>query len=389
VSGPLAAVAFMLALPAVEPPHRMAFATLDNGLSVGFALVRTTDQQVTGRMDEVALPRSNGVSRVLIDRESGAYFGYRLVAGDAGGGRVRIAFQSLPRGFDAEIKRRPPCEGCPALTRLTASDPRFPAPQVTADGETVRLELLANPRSGERIIDVVKVSSRAVSAAEMQAAADRTLEAWRNGERGRVLVARGAYPQALAEFQRALALTPDDAQLHNRLGACHQRMQQDADARRHYARALELNPRHAEAWNNLGTLEHAQRRFKQAAQAYRKALDVRPAMATAWTNLAAAQLALGHVDEGLEAYRKAYQLDPDTLDSRAGVVDSGLDPGMQNFFVAKMLAAGGQAEAALGFLYKAQASGFRDWRRVERDPDFRVLAADPRWRRLLREASSP
>ena len=387
MNGVLAAGVAMLAFASVEPAHRLAFATLDNGLSVGFALVRTTDQQFTSGMDEAALARSNGVSRVLIDRESGAYFGYRLVAGDAGSGRVRIAFQSLPKGFDAEMKRRPVCAGCPAPTRLTASEPRFPPPQVTADGETVQLELLTNPRSGERIIDVVKVSTRALSAAEMQAAADRALEAWRTAERGGVLVARGAYPEALAEYQRALQLTPNDAQLHNRLGACHQRMARDADARRHYARALELNPRHAEAWNNLGTLDHAQQRFKQAAQAYRKALEIRPRMATAWTNLAAAQLALGRVAEGLEAYRQAFQLDPDILESRSGVVASGLDLGLQNFFVAKMLAASGQGEAALSFLLKARAAGFDDWRRVERDLDFRALMSDPRLRAVLREAS--
>jgi tetratricopeptide (TPR) repeat protein len=365
--------------PAVEPSQRLAFANLDNGLSVGFALVRTTDRQASERMDEVALARSDGVSRLLIDRQSGTYFGYRLVAGKASGGRVRIAFQSLPKDFDA---------GLPALTRLAPFELRFPPPRVTGDGEAVRLELLANPQSGERIIDVVKVSTRSLSAAEMQVAADRTLDAWRTTERARSLVARGSYAEAAAEYQRALQLAPDDAALESRLGACYQRMQRDAEARRHYTRALELNPRHAEAWNNLGTLEHAQRQFRRAAQAYRKALELKPGMATAWKNLGAAELALGRVDEGLEAYRRAFQLDPSSLESRSGIVASGLDEGTQNFFVAKMLAAAGQPETALEFLIKAQASGFRDWKRVERDPHFRALGNDPRFRRLLRDVSN-
>jgi tetratricopeptide (TPR) repeat protein len=371
----------------VESPHRLAFATLNNGLSVGFALVRTTDQETSARMDEVALTQSNGVSRVLIDRESGAYFGYRLVAGSAGGGRVRLAFQPLPKDVDKELKRTLACDGCPALLPLAPPEARFPPPQVAADGEAVRFELLANPKSGERIIDVVTVSSQAVSPAELRAAAGRTLEAWRATERAGVLVARGALTDAVAEYERALTLTPDDAGVESRLGACHQRLGRNQEARQHYARALELNPRHAGAWNNLGTLEHSQRRFKQAAHAYRRALDVKPTMTTAWKNLGAAQLALGRVDEGLESYRRAFQLDPASLESQSGFVDSGLDPGLQSFFVAKMLAGNGQPGTALEFLLKAQAGGFRDWRRVEQDPAFRALQDDPRFRRLLHEAS--
>jgi Flp pilus assembly protein TadD len=382
---PAVLVAVLASAAPAGPPHRLAFATLDNGLFVGFALVRTTDRQVPEPMDEVALTRSNGISRVLIDRESGSYFGYRLVAGSAGDGRVRIALQSLPQDFGAELQRRLPCEGCRALTPIALSAPRFPPPRVTADGEAVRLELLTNPRSGERIIDVVKVASRALSAAEMQAAADRTLEAWRATERAALFVARDSLTEALAEYEKALKLTPDDASLESRLGSCYQRMRKDAEARAHYARALQLNPRHAEAWNNLGTLEHVQQRFKQAVQAYRKAVELKPGMATAWKNLGAAQLALGRVDDGLLAYHKAFQLDPESFESRSGVVASGLDSATQNFYLAKMLVTAGQPETALDFLLKAQASGFRDWRRVEQDPAFRPLRDDPRFRQLVRD----
>jgi tetratricopeptide (TPR) repeat protein len=371
---------------AAEEPRRLAIAKLDNGLSVGFALVRTTDQQASARLDEVALARSDGVSRVLIDRESGAYFGYRVVAGAPGNGRVRIAFQSLPDDVDAELKRKLACNGCPALTRLAPAQQRFPPPQLAGDGEAVRLELLANPTSGERIIDVIKVSARPLPSEALSAAAESTLQAWRAAERARALVARGALADAVAEYERALLLTPNDAGLETRLGACHQRLRQDAEARRHYERALELNPRHAEAWNNLGTLEHAGRRFKQAVQAYRKAVELKPELPAFWKNLGAAQLALGRVEDGLASYRKAFELDPASLESRSGIVASGLDPGMQHFFVAKMLAAAGQPETALDFLFKAQASGFRDWARVERDPDFRALQRDARFQRLLRDA---
>ena len=68
----------LLAAAAAGADERYAFATLENGTSLGFALVRTGTAGAAETMGEAALPRSNTVSRVLWDRETGAYFGYRV-----------------------------------------------------------------------------------------------------------------------------------------------------------------------------------------------------------------------------------------------------------------------------------------------------------------------
>ena len=149
--------------------ERFAFATLENGTSVGFALVRTGEAGPSGSMGEAALPRSNSVSRVLWDRESGAYFGYRVEVERKDGPRpFRVSFKPLDRGaVERELKQRGECPGCPAPAPL-GTGPRFPAPQLLAEGEVLTLELLANPSTGERILDVVKLSARAVSAEAMR-----------------------------------------------------------------------------------------------------------------------------------------------------------------------------------------------------------------------------
>jgi tetratricopeptide (TPR) repeat protein len=375
------------AIPAAGQ-DRFAFATLENGLSVGFALVRTARSESATSIADVALVRSNFVSRVLVDRESGAFFGYRLSAERAGAGRVRVAFQALPSSIEGDLRRSPPCTDCPPPTRLDAATPRFPATQVLGDGEVLSLELLANPATGERILDVVKVSFQPVTGESLRPAVERTLEAWRIGERAAVFIARKDHKGALAEYQKALALTPRDAGLHNRMGMCHQHMDQEKAARQEYEQALALNPRYAEVWNNLGALEQAARRLGPAVRAYRKALEIKPTMATAWKNLGSAYLTEGKVEQGLDAYRRAYELDPAVLESRGGAVTSGIDAATVDFFLAKMFAANGQAEMALEFLLKAEAEGFRDWSKVERDPDFDLLADDPRFRQLLRDGSS-
>ena len=65
-----ALVAALAACAVARADEGVAFATLENGTSIGFALLRTGAQGPAGAIGEAALPRSNTVSRVLFDRET-------------------------------------------------------------------------------------------------------------------------------------------------------------------------------------------------------------------------------------------------------------------------------------------------------------------------------
>jgi Tfp pilus assembly protein PilF len=381
----LAAAAALAASAATPADERFAFATLENGTSIGFALVRTGQAGTAGAMGEAALPRSNSVSRVLWDRETGAYFGYRVeVAREDGSRPFRVSFRGLDQGaVERELKQRGDCPGCPPPSPL-GKGPRFPAPQLLAEGETLTLELLANPETGERILDVVRVSARPVAPDAMRAAAARTLEGQQALRRAAAHVARGRYAAAAEEYRKALAVQPSDPTVHNKLGICYQHVGNVAMARREYERALELDPGYAEVWNNIGTLEHASKRFKAAVRAYKKAIETKPGLATPWKNLGNAYLASGQVQEAFEAYQEAFRLDPTILleGQGTGIPAAGIDPATQGFYLAKLLAANGQTDAALDLLRKAKAAGFRDFAKVRSDPDFRAVVADPRFREI-------
>jgi tetratricopeptide (TPR) repeat protein len=278
-------------------------------------------------MGEAALPRSNSVSRVLWDRETGVYFGYRVEVERREAPRpFRVSFRPLDRAaVERELRQRGDCPGCPPPAPLGAG-PRFPAPQLLAEGETLTLELLANPETGERILDVVRVSARPVPPTAMRAAAARVLEGQQAVRRAAAHVARARYAAAAAEYRRALEVQPFDPTVHNKLGICYQQLGNDAMARREYERALELDPGYAEVWNNVGTLEQSRRRFKPAVRAYKKAIETKPGLATPWKNLGNAYLAMGQVQEAFEAYQEAFRLDPTILESQ-GVGDpaAGID----------------------------------------------------------------
>jgi tetratricopeptide (TPR) repeat protein len=377
-------------LAAASPPasgHDFASARLDNGVSVGFALLRSGPPgDASLAIGDTALARSNGVSRLLWDRETGAYFGYQVEVKRQRTSRpFRVTVKPLDPAAEGTLRNRVACAGCPPPTPISSSPVRYPAPQQLAEGDSLTLELLTNPQTGEKILDVVKVSARPLAPEAMQTAAQRALESWEAVRAANEDVAHGSYRKALAGYLRALPLQRNDAVIHNKVGICYQNLGERAGAEASYARALELDGGYAEAWNNLGTLEQMQRRFTKALEAYRKAISLKPGVANFWKNLGSGYLSTGREADALEAYREAFRLDPTIFERQPVAVEAaGVDAASHGFLMAKVLAAGGQRDAALAYLRRARDAGFRDFARVESDPDFRSVLADPRFESLRR-----
>jgi tetratricopeptide (TPR) repeat protein len=198
--------------------------------------------------------------------------------------------------------------------------------------------------------------------------------------RAEILVARHSWDAAITAYREAIAASPNDAALRNRLGICYQSKGDAKAARVAYKKALDLRKDYADAWNNLGTLDHARGKHKQAISAYGKAIQLDPNDAVFHKNLGAAWLARGDVERALEAWSEAFRLDPagaenDGIKVRA----AGVTLAQQYYLFAKLLAARGETEKALEYLVKAHAAGFSDFGKVEQDGVFTALVADPRY----------
>lgn len=201
--------------------------------------------------------------------------------------------------------------------------------------------------------------------------------------RAQILAARQAWPAAAAAFKDAIAASPKDATLHNRLGICYQRLGNLKAARAAYAAAIEIAPAYAEAQNNLGTLEHTRGKYKKAIAAYQKAIVAKPADPLFHKNLGAAWLALGDAERAFAAWQAALQLDPLALESNSVKVGAaGVSVARQYYLFAKLVAARGEVEKALEYLGKAHAAGFNDFGKIEGDRDFATVISDPRYAAL-------
>jgi tetratricopeptide (TPR) repeat protein len=202
-------------------------------------------------------------------------------------------------------------------------------------------------------------------------------------QRAEIMAARQSWGDAAAAYRAAVAAQPDDAQLHNRLGICYERLGDAKAARKAYRRAIELRKDYAEAWNNVGTLDHARGKHKQAIAAYGRAIQAKPQDPVFYRNLGAAWLAKGDIAKALEAWGEAFRLDPASFDEDALKMQvTDVSPARQYYLYAKLLAARGDVEKALDFLAKAHDAGFAEFAKVETDRDFAALVSDPRYAAL-------
>lgn len=378
------AAALALAAPVRSQTKPEFFvAKLENGVSVGFAFVRSGADRPGGAYGEAVFPRSSGLSRVLYDETAGVYFGYRL---EVSRSDKRLKATILPLSADTarELQKHVTCRDCKPPKPLSGALSRIPAPLTLPDGDLLTIELLFNPATGEKILDVVKLSTSPFNAETMRAAAERILDATRTTQRADILAARGAYDRAIDEYRHALELNPNDATVQNKLGICLQQLKQPRRAEDQYRQALRINPHFAEAWNNLGSIAHGNGDYKQAIKHYQKAIALRPAFATAYRNLGAAHFALEQLEDGLAAWESAYRIDPSVLSTSVGssIAARGMGAGEQYFYFAKICAQTSQVDNALHFLKQAKDAGFRSWKKVDDDRSFEAVVRDPRYKEL-------
>jgi Flp pilus assembly protein TadD len=131
---------------------------------------------------------------------------------------------------------------------------------------------------------------------------------WRNWSYlGYAYFQAGRHQDAIAAYERLLALQPDSARGHAAYGVVLHEIGRVEEARAHYRRALDLDPTPS-AWSNLGTLDFFEGRYADAVGAYEKAIAMRPKDATYHNNLGDARTALRRRTEAASAYGTALEL---------------------------------------------------------------------------------
>ncbi|HEY6290595.1 MAG TPA: tetratricopeptide repeat protein [Terriglobia bacterium] len=128
------------------------------------------------------------------------------------------------------------------------------------------------------------------------------------------------YDQAIAAYQKLIAMNPNDATFHNGLGTTYASMDKIPEAQAEFQKAAELNPAGAaQAYYNLGAILSNAGKMDEAADAFKKATVADPKYADAY--FLEGQALMGKATMGadgkvvpapgtLEALQTYLQLDP-------------------------------------------------------------------------------
>jgi Flp pilus assembly protein TadD len=127
---------------------------------------------------------------------------------------------------------------------------------------------------------------------------------------GTALWKGGQLDEAIACYQKAIALDAKYAPAHNNLGLALQRAGKVDEAIACFREALALVPTYARAHNNLGAALGRKGKVDEPIACFREALALAPKLAPAHNNLGLALEGTGKVDQAIACFRKAIELVP-------------------------------------------------------------------------------
>ena len=125
---------------------------------------------------------------------------------------------------------------------------------------------------------------------------------------GAVLGTTGRKHEAVDAYQKAVALSPQDAGAHNNLGNTLKALGRLDEAEASYNQAIALKPDFAEAHNNLGNALKALGRLDEALASYNQAIALKPDFVKAHSNLGITLNALGSRESALKHFDRSLQL---------------------------------------------------------------------------------
>jgi protein O-mannosyl-transferase len=180
----------------------------------------------------------------------------------------------------------------------------------------------------------------AIAEYEKAIALDSTLDAARLGL-GEALMQQGKLEDAIAQFGKVLEINPENSGARLQVGVLRGRQGRYEEAVVAFTEVLRRDPDDLAAHNNLGNVLTLQGKQEEAVKHFEKAVQINPLHASAHNNLALAYKKLGRTADAIIEYREAIRLNPEqteAINNLAWTLATDPDPQFRNGAQAVQLA---------------------------------------------------
>lgn len=207
-------------------------------------------------------------------------------------------------------------------------------------------------------------------------------------QRADIFMARKEYDDAIDYYDRALRQAGmKRADLWNKMGIAYQQKSDFGHARKCYKESIHLDSNFAPAWNNLGTTYYLADNARKSVKYYKRAVRLKPDDASLHMNLGTAYYARKKFKLAVDQYHAALVLDPNVLSEHAEegtIVEAREADAQYYFYLAKAFASLGRAGDAVRYLEHAMEDGYKNFHKIEADPDFQKIKNYPAYVELLK-----
>ena len=127
--------------------------------------------------------------------------------------------------------------------------------------------------------------------------------------RADIQIAQKKWPDAVATLERAVALAPNDAQLHGGLGRTYLQLRDFTDAEKELKTAIQLDAKNVEYWKDLSSTYYLSKNYPATLAALDRVDKFETPGAGTWFIRALCYDSLNQPKPALEAYQKFLELD--------------------------------------------------------------------------------
>lgn len=128
--------------------------------------------------------------------------------------------------------------------------------------------------------------------------------------RGNAYSDRGQNDRAIQDYDAAIGINPNDADVYNNRGIAYRNKGLYDRAIQDYDKAIEIDPKKARVYTNRGNAYSDKGQYDRAIQDYDKAIEIDPKSARASAARGNVYRSKGLYDRAIQDYDKAIELDP-------------------------------------------------------------------------------